>query len=136
WVAEANVEKTMTRKRMMTIAVAAGLMLAGEACRSRPAPRDEEQSSDLIQHNRLLINLALAENVHNGVAEERAVYPHDFRAGTATLADLGVRRIAILAHALRDGTSRITVVRGEESDALYDKRVAVVREQLADAGLN
>src|SRR5205823_6458238 len=112
----------MKKRSLITTAVAAGLMLAGAACRSRPAPRDEEQSADRIQDNRLLINMALAENVHNGVAEERAVYPRDFRAGTAALAELGVRRIAILAHALRDGSCRVTVVRGEESDALYDKR--------------
>ena len=101
----------------------------------------ENPSPDAIEDNRLLIRIAAEENVYNGVAAERTVYPKDFRPGSAELNALGIRRVDMLVDASRglhggSGGGQIAVLRGDESAALYADRVAAVRQAIADAGVN
>jgi hypothetical protein len=121
---------------------AGALALAGAGCQS--APKKEpvrpdqpvQESADQVEHNRLSVRMAFAENVYNGIATERAVYPKDFFAGTADLNELGRQRVNMLIDASRNASGRIAVLRGDVSDELFAARVSAVRERLADAGVN
>ena len=92
-------------------------------------------SADLSEQNRLLVRWTLAENVYNGVAAERAVYPKDFDASSATLNRLGTQRLETLVDASRNTTAPIVIVRGDAADELYASRVETVRKELIAAGL-
>src|SRR6185503_18477472 len=59
-----------------------------------------------------------------------------FNHGAATLNELGQRRVETLIHAYRGASARIVVLQGDEPTAVYDARVATVRQQFADAGFN
>jgi hypothetical protein len=127
----------MTKFKTRRCALALAVLFAAGGCHSEPAPRAPDGTAgDEVQQNRLLIRMALAENVYNGAAAERAIYPHDFQPDTAILNELGTRRLQTLAHACRDANGHVTVVRGDETDKVYDARVSLVRQQLADAGVN
>ena len=115
---------------MAMLAIAGGCRSSGE----RTTQVDERP--DASENNRLLVRMALAENVYNGIATERAVYPRDFDHGSATLNELGTSRVEMLEEAYRDGSGRITVLRGDASDDLHAARVATVRQHFADAGLD
>jgi hypothetical protein len=108
----------------------------GGGCKSNDS-RDEDVdiSADLVEQNRLLVRLALAENVYNGIAHERAVYPDDFEAGTAQLNRLGQQRVEMLIDASRNSTQPVAVLRGGADDQLYAARVDAVREELIDGGI-
>src|SRR5688500_18062202 len=138
--------KTIENLKLQTLAAAAALAVAAAlgGCQSDKAGRadaDEseivvDEPSDLTAHNRTVVRMALAENVHNGIAAEQAVYPRDFHHAQATFNDLGTRRIETLADVLRGGRGRVVVIRGDASDELYAERVAAVRQHLDDAGLD
>jgi hypothetical protein len=130
--------KAMTTTRfLLAAALAIASVALGCGSSSGPKqPRVEAQEADMAANNRLLVRMALAENVYNGLAAERAVYPKDFRGGTAMLNELGSRRVEMLIDACSGASGRVTVVRGEEPDDVYDARVATVRKHLADAGLS
>src|SRR5207244_2146585 len=87
-------------------------------------------------NNQLMVRMALAENVYNGMASEQAVYPKDFEAGSASLNELGTRRVEALIHVCRGGWGNIAVIRGDEPDVLYDARIAAVQQQFADSGID
>ena len=134
----------MTRRnRVRFHLVAAGaLVLAGAGCQSAPkkdparADQPVQESADQVEHNRLSVRMAFAENVYNGIATERAVYPKDFFAGTADLNELGRQRVNMLIDASRDASGRIAVLRGDASDELFAARVSALRERLAEGGVN
>ncbi len=121
--------------RVLAVAAAAAILAVGAGCGSKNkqarAPKLDEG-----EQNRLLIRMALAENVYNATATERAVYPKDFNPGTATLNALGNRRVETLLHACRGAKGRVTIIRGEEPDEVYTQRVGAVRQQFVDAGIN
>jgi hypothetical protein len=94
-----------------------------------------EESADRSEQNRMLVRWTLAENVYNGVAAERAVYPKDFDAGGATLNRLGTQRLETLVDASRNTTEPIVIVRGDAADELYTSRVETIRKELIAAGL-
>jgi hypothetical protein len=128
-------EETKTRLILLTIS---GAILGVCGCNSHPAnqPADPE-SMDTSANNRLMIKMAISENIYNGIAAERTVYPKDFVASGASLNELGMRRVETLAEVWRDGASgEISILRGDASDQLYDARLAAVRQQLADAGID
>ena len=118
---------------------AASLAAAAAAiggCKSTNAHEEQvDESADKSEQNRMLVRWALAENVYNGVAAERAVYPKDFDAGSATLNRLGTQRLETLVDASRNTTAPIVIVRGDAPDALYASRVEAVRKELIAAGL-
>ena len=118
------------------LAAAAAVAAAGGGCRSNDnRDEDVDVSANQTEQNRLLVRLALAENVYNGIAAERAVYPDDFEAGSAQLNRLGEQRVEMLIDASRDSTQPIAVIRGGAGDALYAARVDAVRQELIDGGL-
>jgi hypothetical protein len=121
---------------VLTSAALAAAAAAGCASSAPDKTAQVDQSADEREQNRLLVRLALAENVYNGVATERVMYPKDFDPGTAKLNELGTRRVEALAYACRGGSSRVAVVRGDEPDELYEARLAAVRDELALAGLD
>jgi hypothetical protein len=124
-------------KQWWALAAAAALMAGAAGCSSHPKKEAQvSESADLSEDNQLLIRMAFAENVYNGTAAERAVYANDFVRGTAVLNELGAHRVRTLADACRGAKGHVTVVRGEEDDALYADRIAAVRHELADAGLD
>ena len=127
-------KKTLSQSSHI-LALAAAVAVAGVGCKSnkeRTVKVDETANS--IDQNRLLVRMALAENVYNGIAAERAVYPKDFEPGSTKLTTLGENRVEALIHVCRDGNSRIVVIRGDESPETYDARVKLVEELFVDAG--
>jgi hypothetical protein len=119
------------------LALAAALAVAGVGCKSKNERTVKvNKTANSIDQNRLLVRMALAENVYNGIAAERAVYPKDFEPGSTKLTTLGENRIETLIHICRDGNSRIVVIRGDESPETYDARVKLVEEQFVDAGFD
>jgi hypothetical protein len=124
--------KTATHFRTHLLVLAA-LAASVSGCKSTT---NVDASADQSEHNRMLVRMAMAENVYNGVAAEGAVYSKDFDYGSATLNTLGERRVATLIHAYRGGGGKVVVLQGEESDETYAKRIDAVRKQFADAGFN
>ena len=121
----------------LALSAAAVIGGGGGGCKSSDQQHDVQvdQSIDHREQNRMLVRWTLAENVYNGVAAERAVYPKDFDPGTAVLNRLGVQRAQILADASRNSTAPIVVLRGDAPDELFDARIAAVRQELIAAGL-
>ena len=129
-----NVKRTIWSLATATALAAAATV--GGGCKSNETrDTDADISADLIDQNRMLVRLALAENVYNGIAAERAVYPDDFDAGSASLNRLGEQRVEMLIDASRNSTQPIAVLRGGADDALYAARVDAVRQELIDGGL-
>ena len=113
--------------------IAAALMAAG--CGSNaPKERHADGQTDLAEQNRLLVRMALAENLYNATAVERALYPKDFFPGTSKLNELGTQRVRMLLDSCSGSRTSVTVVHGEEEDEVYDARIAAIRQQLADSG--
>ena len=128
----------MTTKKnwKLKLALAAAMALAA-GCHDAPKNAAyEEPSSDSSENNRLLIRMALEENVYTGVANERSVYPKDFRPATAELNPLGARRVDMLIDACRGARGNIHVLRGDEIEEVYVDRVKTVAAALADAGID
>jgi hypothetical protein len=124
----------MKTKTKLIFGCLASLALAG--CHDAPkSAAYHEPSVDSVDNNRTLIRMALEENVYNGVASERAIYPKDFRPGTAELNALGSRRVDMLIDASRGARGEITILRGDERDDVYADRIAAVQHALSDAGV-
>jgi hypothetical protein len=133
-----------TIQQICATAIATGLLAcAGCASHERISDREPEshsnatESADSPPHNRLLVRMALAENVYNGIAAEGAVYPHDFYSNGAGLNDLGRRRVDVLSAACREGgeNPHLIILRGDASEELYDRRIDAVRKRLAETAL-
>ena len=122
------------RKAMYALATAALLAPAGCSSTAHTEQSVDDQT-DLADQNRLLVRMALAENVYNATAVEHAIYPKDFAPGSAKLSELGTQRVRMLIAAYTGGSGSITIVKGDETDELYDARITAIRQQLADAGL-
>ena len=118
-----------------SMALAALLCVGATGCKSNPQHTTEvDESANLSEQNRLTVRMLQAENVYNANAVERAVYPKDFRPGSAQLNELGERRVESLIHACRDGKGEVAIVRGDEGDAVFARRIEAVRKQFVDAG--
>src|SRR4051812_26814020 len=128
----------MTTKRMWSAMVIAVALGAGCGSQPKAQTRTVDEPADLAEQNRMLVRMALAENVHNAVTTERTVYPKDFEPGTARLSELGSERVEKLVYACSGAGvhGRVVVVKGDADDELYDARVAAVRDGLADAGVD
>jgi hypothetical protein len=130
---ENGMKAIMTTTRL--IAALAILCLAGFGCSSQNKQQSKaDKDADQPRQDRLLVRMALAQNVYNGIATERAVYSTDFDPGSAELNELGTRRIKTLIDAAAGGSGEIVVLRGDAADDLYTARVTTVRQQIADAG--
>jgi hypothetical protein len=130
------VKITFTRSSLV-LAFTAALAAAGSGCNSnRERTVKVDETANSIEQNRSLVRMALAENVYNGVAAERAIYPKDFEHGSTKLNTLGTNRLDMLINVCREGNGRIVVIRGEESSELYDERVKLIENQLAHAGFD
>jgi hypothetical protein len=131
-------ENTMkTKKAEMWVLMTAAAMAVGMGCSSNKDKHAKvDESADTSAQNHGLIRMALAENIYNGIATERTVYSKDFDPGHTDLNELGMRRVETLISAARGGSGQIVVLQGDAPEPLYTARVASVRRQLADAGIN
>jgi hypothetical protein len=120
---------------LATAATLAATALAGGCKSSEKREEQVDNSANEVDHNRMLVRLAFAENVYNSVAAERAVYPKDFHAHSAELNRLGKQRAELLVHASLNTTAPVVVVRGDADDELYAARIAAVRQELIDGGM-
>jgi hypothetical protein len=134
-MSQRNVKRTVWSLATAGLLGAAVAATAGGCKSNDKRDEDVDRSANLVDQNRLLVRLALAENVYNGIAHERAVYPDDFEAGSAHLNRLGEQRVEMLIDASRDSTQPIAVLRGGADDQLYAARVDAVRQELIDGGL-
>lgn len=123
----------MSKKQIIVSAAWLALFVG---CASTHRVEQPTEQADKAAYNRVLVRASLAENVYNGVAVERALYPRDFDEGTARLNELGSGRVRMLIDASRHASGRVVIVRGEEADKLYADRVATVRKELADGGVD
>ena len=121
--------------RVLAVAAATAMLAVGAGCSSKKKQAPAEPMTE-GEHNRQLVNMALQENIYNGIASERAVYPKDFNTGTANLNTLGRKRVDALLHASRGAKGKITIIRGDETDEIYTARVGTVRQEFASNGVN
>ena len=78
-------------------------------------------------------------SLNNAIITQHTIYPYHFAAGSSDLNDLGQRDLHVLAehfvksHGALPG--ELNVRRGDANDSLYEARVKVVLESLAQAGI-
>src|SRR4051812_48083326 len=103
------------RNKKLIVSAAALACCVGCAT-SPPKEQRPQEQADKTDYNRVLVRASLAENVYNGVATEKSLYPKDFDEGTAKLNELGGGRVRMLIDASRHASGRVVIVRGEETD--------------------
>src|SRR5436190_21089771 len=126
-----NKSFTANHVRVLATTAAAAVLVAALGCKST---KPEPTKADEMENNQLMLRNALAENVYNGMAAERAIYPKDFNPDTATLTELGKQRVATLLESCKGAKGRVSIIRGDELEDVYTARVAAVRQRFTDAG--
>jgi len=127
-----NKSFTANHVRVLATTAAAAVLVAALGCKSTTKP--EPTPPGEMENNQLMLRMMMAENVYNGMASERAVYPKDFNPDTATLTELGKQRVATLLESCKGAKGRVSIIRGDELEDVYTARVAAVRQRFADAG--
>src|SRR4051812_37122623 len=102
----------MSHQKLIVSAAALACLVG---CSSSPKVEQPTEEADKAAYNRVLVRAALAENVYNGVATEKSLYPKDFDEGTAKLSELGQSRVRMLIDTSRHASGRVVIVRGEET---------------------
>ena len=124
---------TPTRHLLRTSLMAALVLALG--CQSKPK---EEPASVYVpseaEINKWTVDASLEQQVRNGAAKGRTIYPHHFVIGDAALTLVGQRHFNALLPRSDVDQARISVPRGDASDALYQARLAELRRRFIDAG--
>jgi hypothetical protein len=85
--------------------------------------------------NEAVVNSMLEVQVRNGVIAQHTLYPYHFEANSEALTEIGERNIRILADHFKNNGGSLNICRDHSSDELYDKRVAQVKSQLEELGV-
>ena len=75
-------------------------------------------------------------SIEKAVVTQHTLYPYHFVEGAAELNPLGERDLELLADHFRGRAGEINVRRGGVPDVLYEERLRVVGEGLAELGLD
>lgn len=70
------------------------------------------------------------------ILTQHTLYPYHFQANASELNELGMRDLLVLASHYREAPGRLNLQQGDASDALYEARVAHVKDSLAQAGVD
>jgi hypothetical protein len=102
--------------------------LAGCA-ETTPSPEQEQASGPNLR------NFASNASIDNAIIAQHTLFPYHFATGSATLNELGLRDLAVLAAHYQKYpkyTSRLNVRRGNAAADLYDMRVSAVVNKLVE----
>jgi hypothetical protein len=124
----------MEKKMKPHLILAAAVLAAG--CQQPQQTTQVDPIQQEAEHDENATRSAFDQDVHNAIVLQRVVYEHHFNPSTASLNDLGMRQIKVLAEAYHADPVRISVLRGDASNELYEKRVQAVREQLVHNGVD
>jgi len=126
----------MKRYRAILSAVAAVALVAG--CSSNKSePKGEELKPEAERaENVKLVKGVFDTQTRAGSVARRMLYPHDFVADSAELTMVGKQRLDALAIQRHDMPISILVPRGDAGDTLYQRRIAGLRQLLAEDGVD
>jgi uncharacterized membrane protein YgcG len=123
--------------RAILSAVAAVAMVAG--C-SSSKPKEPEATQLTVPEERdenvAIVRGVFEQQSREGAVISRTINPHHFQHDAADLTILGKQRLDAMATHAPGMPIAINVPRGDTSDALYDKRLAVLRSRLVNDGID
>jgi hypothetical protein len=131
-------EVCVNRFHRLPSLVAASLLLAA-GCSSGPKPTEPSTIARLPEERTLnadIVEMSLSQQVRDGAAEGRTIYPHHFVNGGAELNLIGERQVEALLPQSASDKTEINVLRGDASDDLYRARVETLRKRFLDAGFD
>jgi len=110
-------------------------LVLGLGCQSKPK---EEPATVYVpsegEINKWTVDTSFEHQVRNGAARGRTIYPHHFVIGDAALTLVGQRHFNALLPRSDVDQARISVPRGDASDALYQARLDGLRRRFIEAG--
>ncbi len=101
------------------------------ACDSPQWPRERRATM-----NRWMVEDYQSESIRGGVIAQHTLYPHHFVEYGAALNSLGERDLDILADHYRANPGELNVRREGTADALYEARLATVKQTLTAHGVD
>ena len=126
---------TLTRDLLTTPLTAAAALVLALGCGSKPKQGPTEiyvPPEGTI--NKWTLDASFEQQVRNGAARGRTIYPHHFVTGDAALTLVGQRHFNALLPRSDVDQARISVPRGDASDVLYQARLDELRRRFIDAG--
>jgi hypothetical protein len=114
----------MTSKLLVSALLACGLHGACQAPQEAPLLPDD-RTGESIRNAQL----------DQAILRQHTLYAYHFQTGSAALNGLGLRDLDVLAANLRKNSGEINVHRGDAAQALYDARLAAVKDHLVAAGI-
>ena len=116
-------------RTLMAVMIAATAAWTG-GCNSPEWPtqrRNEMNAWAIEQYNR--------DSVRAGIIRQHTIYPYHFVADSAELNELGMRDVGVLADHYRDHPGTVIVRQLGAHQELYDARLAMVGNTLAEQGV-
>jgi hypothetical protein len=107
-------------------------------CSSKPKEAEATQLTvpPEREENVAMIRGVFEQQSREGSVISRTIYPHHFQHHAADLTIIGKRRLDAMAAHAPGMPIEIQVPRGDASDALYEKRLAVLRSRLVLDGID
>jgi hypothetical protein len=111
--------------------MAIGLTLGALTGCNEPQAVNREEGNLDIELVKTLNNIG----VENALIAQHTIYPYHFVADAGELNELGQHDLAVLANHFREHPGTLNVERGNETDTLYEARMAHVLAKLKAAGV-
>jgi hypothetical protein len=110
-------------------------MVLAAGCQSKPkvGPASIHVPSE-AEVNAHTLDSSFTQQMRNGAAVGRTIYPHHFVVGDAALTLVGQRHFNALLPRSDIDQVRVSVPRGDASDALYQARLDGLRRRFIEAG--
>lgn len=96
----------------------------------------KEESLDKSMINEQLVTTLNDIQVKNAIVAQHTLYPYHFTANSKKLNELGQRDFAVLAQFFQENPGPLNVRRNDVSEEIYQARVALVLENLKQAGID
>jgi hypothetical protein len=100
------------------------------------AYRTTQIDDEIPAANTWLVRTLEDEAVENAIVAQRTIYAYHFVRDSAELTPVGRRDLRVLASYFSKHPGSLSVRRGEESDELYQRRLAAVGDALATHGVD
>ncbi|MGB7159406.1 MAG: hypothetical protein WBD40_15165 [Tepidisphaeraceae bacterium] len=130
--------ESLTRWFRFPSLVAAAVAALAAGCASGP---ERQEQPDTIAHippertlNADIVEMSLSQQVRDGAAIGRTIYPHHFVIGGAELNLIGERQLDALLPREADRKVEINVLRGDTPEDLYHARLDVLRKRSLAVG--
>ncbi len=85
--------------------------------------------------NAALVDALQRTSIENAIIRQQAMYPYHFVVGSASLNQLGLRDLLVLAGHYQDNPGELYVSAGDASDELYAGRLQSIHELFAQQGI-